>query len=86
MNKVTLNIDGMMCGMCESHVSEAIRKVCDKNAKVSASHKDGKAEIILEGQPDIARIKHAIKDTGYSVTGVNVEPYEKKKGFSLFKH
>ena len=26
MTKTTLKIDGMMCGMCESHVNDAIRK------------------------------------------------------------
>ncbi len=25
MVKTTLKIDGMMCGMCESHVNDAIR-------------------------------------------------------------
>ena len=26
MNKITVKIDGMMCGMCESHVNDAIRR------------------------------------------------------------
>lgn len=86
MNKVTLTIDGMMCGMCEAHVCDAIRKTCGDEAKVSASHVTGLAEIILEDQPDVARLKAAVKETGYKVTDVQVEPYEKKKkkGFSLF--
>ncbi len=82
MNKVTLKIDGMMCGMCEAHVADALRKVCDKKAKVSASHASGTAEIIVDGSPDIAAIKSAVKETGYKVLDVSVEPYEKKR--SLF--
>ena len=81
MNKVILQIDGMMCGMCEAHVCDAIRKVCD--GKVSASHSAGTAEIIMDGAPDVARIKSSIKETGYKVVGVDVQPYEKKR-FSLF--
>lgn len=83
MNKVTLNVEGMMCGMCEAHVCDAIRKVCGDDVKVSASHTDGTAEILMEDQPDVARIKSAVKETGYKVTGVNVEAVEekKKKGF-----
>ncbi len=81
MNKVTLTIDGMSCSMCETHVCEAIRKVTDKKAKVSASHTKGTAEIILDGVPDLARIKSAVKETGYKVTDANVEPYEKKGRF-----
>ncbi len=83
MTKVTLKIDGMMCGMCEAHVNDAIRKVCEVK-KVTSSHTTGVTEILLTEQPDVARIKAAVKETGYKVTGVRVEPYE-KKGFSLFR-
>ena len=27
MYKTTIKIDGMMCGMCETHVNEALRKI-----------------------------------------------------------
>ncbi len=85
MNKVILGIDGMMCGMCEAHICDAIRKVCGK-AKVSASHAEGRAEILLDETPDIARIRAAIRETGYKVTDVKVETVDKpKKGFSLFR-
>ncbi len=85
MNKITLKIDGMQCGMCEAHVNDAIRKVCGEKVKVSSSHTEGKAEIIMDETPDIARIKSAVKADGYKVLDVNVEPYEKKKGLSFFK-
>ena len=26
MLKITVQVDGMMCGMCESHVNDAVRK------------------------------------------------------------
>ncbi|MCD8130178.1 MAG: ATPase P [Lachnospiraceae bacterium] len=85
MNKITLKIDGMQCGMCEAHVNDAIRKVCGEKAKVSSSHTEGRAEIIMDETPDIARIKSAVKADGYRVLDVSVEPYEKKKGFSFFR-
>ncbi|MCD7742640.1 MAG: cation transporter [Ruminococcus sp.] len=84
MNKVTLTIDGMMCGMCEAHVCDAIRKVCDSKAKVTASHTSGTAEIILDSTPDVTSIKNAVKEKGYKVLDLRVEPYEKKRR-SLFK-
>ena len=28
MVQTTLKVDGMMCGMCESHVNEVVRKRC----------------------------------------------------------
>ena len=30
MSKITVKIDGMMCGMCEAHVCDAIRKAVPK--------------------------------------------------------
>ena len=38
MLKTVLKIDGMMCGMCESHMNDLIRKHC-KVKKVSSSAK-----------------------------------------------
>lgn len=81
MNKIILTVDGMACGMCEAHVCDAIRKAVGDGAKVSASHTKGVAEVILDGSPDVARIKHCVNETGYKVTDVKVEPYEKKRGF-----
>lgn len=37
MVKTTLGIDGMMCGMCESHMNDAIRNNFDVK-KVTSSH------------------------------------------------
>ena len=36
MLKITVQVDGMMCGMCESHVNEAVRKAF-KVKKVTSS-------------------------------------------------
>ena len=40
MVKTVLKIDGMMCGMCESHMNDLIRNHC-KVKKVSSSAKKG---------------------------------------------
>ena len=37
MTKYTLVVDGMMCGMCESHVNDAVRKAFPVK-KVTSSH------------------------------------------------
>ena len=44
MVKTTLKIDGMMCGMCESHVNDTVRKV-GAVKKVTSSHTKGKTAI-----------------------------------------
>ena len=45
MTQTTLKIDGMMCGMCESHINDAIRKefpvkmlMCGKVTHLSLIH------------------------------------------------
>ena len=83
MIKTTVGIDGMMCGMCESHVNDAIRKSFDIK-KVSSSHSKKKTEIISEEAIDEDKLRAVIDETGYTVLSVNSEPY-KKKGFGFFK-
>ena len=46
MYKTTLKIDGMMCGMCESHINDTIRKAVPVK-KVSSSHTRGEASCRL---------------------------------------
>lgn len=82
MIKTTLKIDGMMCGMCESHINDTIRRSF-KVKKVSSSHLKGITEIISENQLDENALREAVDKTGYRILEINTEPYEKKK-FSLF--
>ena len=83
MIKIIVGIDGMMCGMCESHVNDAIRKSFDVK-KVSSSHSKKKTEIISEEAIDEDKLRAVIDETGYTVLSVDSEPY-KKKGFGFFK-
>ena len=74
MYKTTLKIDGMMCGMCESHISDTIRKAAAVK-KVSSSHTKGEAVVITEEPLDVDAVKAAIHATGYEVTDAASEPY-----------
>ena len=51
MTKVTLEIEGMACSMCESHINEAVRKAFDVK-KVSASHSKNQTVILTEQEID----------------------------------
>lgn len=83
MTKTTLDVEGMACGMCEAHINEAVRKAFSVK-KVTSSHSKGRTEILAEAPIDEDALKSTIEETGYKVTGIHTEPYE-KKGFSLFK-
>lgn len=83
MIKTTVGINAMMCGMCESHINDVVRRNF-KVKKVSSSHAKALCEIISENEIDKAKLRKAIADTGYDVTSFKTEPYEKKKGFFSF--
>ncbi len=86
MTQTTLKIDGMMCGMCESHINDAIRKEFPVK-KVTASHSKGTCVIISDAPLDEAKLRKTIDDTGYTLLEVQSEPYEKKGSlFGLFHH
>ena len=84
MFQTTLKIDGMMCGMCESHINDCIRRSFDVK-KVTSSSRKGEAVIISEAEPDHEKLKKVIADTGYEVGAIRTEPYE-KKGLFGFLH
>lgn len=83
MVKIIVEVDGMACGMCESHVNDAVRKAFPVK-KVTSSHAKGRTEILADTALDEEKLKAAISATGYTVKAVKTEPYE-KKGFSLFR-
>ena len=84
MIKTVLKIDGMMCGMCESHMNDVVRKSCSPK-KVNSSAKNGETVVISEAPLDIPYLKQQIKDIGYELVSYTSEPYE-KKGFFHFVH
>lgn len=51
MYQITLNIDGMMCAMCESHVNDAVRNAFPVK-KVTSSHSRGETgHPLRDGDP-----------------------------------
>ncbi len=77
MYKTTLEITGMMCGMCEAHINDAVRKELDVK-KVTSSHKKGITEIISQTRPDEQKLRDVISATGYELVGIRTQVYEKK--------
>ena len=82
MLKITVQVDGMMCGMCESHVNDAVRKTFQVK-KVTSSHSKGQTVILTENDIDEGTLRSAIGATGYEAKAVSKEPYEKKGLFGF---
>lgn len=83
MNKITLKIEGMMCGMCEAHICDTIRKVLPDAKKVKASKSHGEATFLYEGEINEEAVKEAVTDTGYTCLSVASEPYKKRGIFGF---
>lgn len=84
MKKIILKIDGMMCPMCESHINDAVRNAV-KVKKVTSSHTKGETVILCEQSVDEEKIRQVLEKTGYRLTGMTEEPYEKKGLFGFLK-
>ena len=78
MKKITVIIDGMMCGMCEAHICDTIRRAFPDAKKVSASRKSGEATFLYENDIDEEALKKAITDAGYTFVSLSSEEYKKR--------
>ena len=73
MWKYTVEVKGMMCGMCESHTNDAIRKNFDVK-KVTSNHSKNETVIISEDDIRTESLQRVITELGYDMGNVNKEP------------
>lgn len=79
MIKITVKVEGMMCGMCEAHVNDAVRRALPVK-KVTSNHRRGETVILSQADIGDDRIAAAIKESGYDFKGVTREAV-KANGF-----
>ena len=77
MVQITIQVGGMMCGMCEAHDNDAVRKACPVK-KVSSSRSKNQTVILSETELDTEALMNAIRSTGYEVGTIQKEPYKKR--------
>ena len=77
MVKITLEVEGMACGMCEAHVNDAIRKAFPVK-KVTSSRSKKETVVITEMELDQETLRAAISATGYDVGEIRKESWQKK--------
>jgi copper chaperone CopZ len=84
MIRITVKMDGMMCGMCEAHVNDALRRALPVK-KVTSNHRKKEAVILTEQDIPDSAIHAALADTGYLPLGIAREE-EKPRGLAtLFR-
>lgn len=77
MWKYTVQVSGMMCGMCESHVNDAVRRAFAVK-KVASFRSKGETTVVTEQKLDEDALRDAIAATGYEVGEIRREPYVKR--------
>ncbi len=72
MIKTTLKISGMMCGMCEAHINDAVRAGLPVK-KVASSHAAGRTVIFSDAPLDKEKLRQIVNATGYALISVGEE-------------
>ena len=77
MIKITVDVEGMACSMCEAHINDAVRNEF-RVKKVKSSHKKKQTVIITENDIPDMELKRIIQKSGYEAVKITHEPYEQR--------
>ena len=84
MIKITIEVEGMKCPMCEAHTNEAVTENLTVT-EVKSSHKENKTTILTETDIPDEKIREALLKTGYTIGEITREEVKKKGLFSFLK-
>ena len=74
MVKTTVSISGMICGMCEAHINDAVRAAFPVK-KVRSSRSKGETVILSEAPLDKEKLRQMIAGAGYIVLSISEASY-----------
>ena len=72
MWKYTVQVTGMMCSMCESHVNDMVRKAFPVR-KVTSTRRRNETVILTEQPLDESALRAAVSAAGYDVGEIRKE-------------
>ena len=75
MRKIKIEIEGMTCGNCSSHVKKELEKIPGTKG-IKVSHETGEAVLKVEENVHPDKLKEAVKKAGYNPIKISL-----KKGF-----
>lgn len=84
MIRITVKVDGMMCGMCEAHINDAVRKALPVR-KVTSNHKKKETVILTEQDISDSAIEAAVTQSGYTFLGATHKEDRPRGLKALFK-
>ena len=77
MIRTTVQVSGMVCGMCEAHVNDAIRSAFQVQ-KVSSSRSKGETVIESEKPLDQEKLRQVINNAGYLMLSASEDEMTKR--------
>ena len=80
MIKTTVAISGMVCGMCEAHINDAVRAAFPVR-RVRSSRARGETVILSDAPIDREKLRRTIQATGYIMLSAREEAAERKTLF-----
>ena len=69
MVKVTVKVEGMMCGHCEARVKKALEAL-DAVSEAAVSHESGTAVVTLSSDISDEKLKETVEAEDYKVTSI----------------
>lgn len=75
----TLSVRKMMCGMCEAHIQDVIRKNFDV-VKVKANRHKNVVKVLAKIPFDESKLAEVMNSTGYPYLGIIEKRIIEKKG------
>ena len=84
MIRITVKVDGMMCGMCEAHINDTVRKALPVR-KVTSNHRKKETVILTEQDISDSAIEAAVTQSGYTFLGATHEEDRPRGLKALFK-
>lgn len=70
MYEYQVGIEGMMCGMCETHIADTIRKAVPDAKKVKVFRRKKLAAFRTEQKLNETALRQSITNIGYTMTNV----------------
>ena len=81
MEQIIAKIDGMMCGMCESHMNDMVRNNF-KVKKVTSSHAKKETVIVAEEGFDDAKLQKKLRSLATRCLASNISLMRRKGYFT----
>ncbi len=77
MIKTTAIVSGMVCGMCEAHINDAVRAAFPVR-KVRSSRSKGETVILSDAPLDREKLRQTIAAAGYIMLSASEETEERR--------